>query len=246
MPRSALSVQLYSIRDALATDPADALTRIQSIGFTAVEPYNLTEGAASLAPLLAERQLAAPSAHSTLVGVDLDAAFRAATAIETSLLIDSGVAAEFWQDADQIARTADALNAAAERGATEGISVGYHNHWWELESRVGDLSGMEYLITLLDDRVRLEVDTYWAAVAGKDVPALLSQIGDRVAAIHVKDGPLDRDPATQLPAGEGVMPIGDILTAAGDAIPVIEFDAYAGDIFAGIAAARTFVLGQLS
>ena len=46
----------------------------------------------------------------------------------------------------------------------------------------------------LDDAVLLEVDTYWAAVGGQDVPALLGRLGDRVRYLHVKDGPVvDRD-----------------------------------------------------
>ena len=81
----------------------------------------------------------------------------------------------------------------------------------------------------------LEVDTYWAQVGGADTPALLAALGDRVRLVHVKDGTLDGDIDTQQPAGSGEVDVAAILAAAPRAVRVIEFDAYDGDVFAGIA-----------
>jgi sugar phosphate isomerase/epimerase len=88
---------------------------------------------------------------------------------------------------------------------------------------------------------------YWAATAKQDVPALLGRLGDRVKALHVKDGFLGPDPfanngapfdATTLDqrsAGQGEVPLLDCLAAAPSTeFAVIEFDHYAGDIFDGI------------
>ena len=82
----------------------------------------------------------------------------------------------------------------------------------------------------------IELDTYWAAVGGQDVPALLGRLGERVRLLHLKDGPVTTDHAAQLPLGEGAMPVPAILAAAPAAeLGVLEFDAYAGDLFDGIA-----------
>ena len=43
---------------------------------------------------------------------------------------------------------------------------------------------------LLDERVVLEVDTYWASVGGADVVDLARRLGDRVRLLHVKDDAL--------------------------------------------------------
>lgn len=53
---SLLSVQLYSVRDAFAADPADTLRRLAAIGFTQVEPYGVVENVEALrAGLLYQR-----------------------------------------------------------------------------------------------------------------------------------------------------------------------------------------------
>ena len=83
----------------------------------------------------------------------------------------------------------------------------------------------------------LEIDTYWAAVGGADVPALLASLGERVQLVHLKDGDLSEDPAAQLPLGTGAMPLTETLAASRNvAYGVIEFDDYAGDMLEGIAA----------
>ena len=59
----------------------------------------------------------------------------------------------------------------------------------------------------------LEVDTYWAAVGGQDVAALLGRLGDRVRYLHVKDGPITKA-RTEYRGRPGRMPVADILAAS--------------------------------
>ena len=130
--------------------------------------------------------------------------------------------------------------------------MGYHNHWWELENRVGGTSALEYFASLLDPDLVLEVDTYWAQVGGEDPVALLTRLGSQVVAIHVKDGPgrVGGEPVDptgevvmgQVPAGQGVMDVPAVV-AAPPALryAVIEFDAYVGDLFAALADSLAFV-----
>ena len=90
----------------------------------------------------------------------------------------------------------------------------------------------------------LELDTYWAAVGGEDVVALLGRLGDRVRLLHLKDGPIDNDNAAQLPLGAGAMPVAAIVDAATAAeLAVLEFDDYAGDLFEGLADGLAFATG---
>lgn len=64
---------------------------------------------------------------------------------------------------------------------------------------------------------------------------------DRVAFLHVKDGPLTDVDADQLPAGAGGMDLPAVLAAAPQALRVIEFDDYRGDPFDGIAASLEYL-----
>jgi sugar phosphate isomerase/epimerase len=238
-----LSVQLYSVRDAFAADPAGTLSRLYEIGFRLVEPYRLMEHLPALRAELRVNGLSAPTVHATLVGVDQSAVFAAAAECGIGTVIEPFVDRARWLDPADIADTAAALNDAAKVAAKHGVTVGYHNHWWELESRIGGRSAFEVFAEKLDPALVLEVDTYWATVGGEDAPELLRRLGDRVRAIHVKDGGLATDASGQVPAGQGRVPVAAVLAAAPDALRVIEFDRYDGDIFDGLAASRAFVIG---
>jgi sugar phosphate isomerase/epimerase len=187
--------------------------------------------------------LSAPTVHATLVGVDQSAVFAGAAECGIGTVIEPFVDRGRWLDTADIADTAATLNDAAKVAATHGVTVGYHNHWWELESRIGGRSAFEVFAEQLDPALVLEVDTYWATVGGEDAPELLRRLGDRVRAIHVKDGGLATDASGQVPAGQGRVPVAAVLAAAPNALRVIEFDRYDGDIFDGLAASRAFVVG---
>jgi sugar phosphate isomerase/epimerase len=240
---SVISVQLYSVREAFATDPAGTLARLADIGFTQVEPYGLAENAAALRTGLPDNGLTAPTAHAKLIGVDQDAVFAAAATCGVGVVIDPFTPPEQWQNAADIAATATALNSAAKRAAEHGITVGYHNHWWELQNSIDGKSAFEVFVDQLDPELVVEVDTYWATAGGADAPDLLRRLGTRVHALHIKDGDLSTDASGQVPAGQGRVPVADVLAAAPDALRVVEFDAYDGDIFDGLAASHAYLTG---
>lgn len=238
------SVQLYSVRDQFAGDPRATLDRLAAIGFTQVEPYGVVQNVAALKTGLPAAGLTAPTAHARLIGEDQDEVFTAAAELGIGVVIDPMVPADRWQDADAIAATADALNAAAVTAAAHGVRVGYHNHWWELQSTIDGRYALEVLADRLDPAVVLEVDAYWVTAGGADAPALLERLGAKVVAIHVKDGDLAVDASGQVPAGQGRVPVADVLAAAPDALPVVEFDRYDGDIFDGLAASHAYLSGR--
>ena len=149
---------------------------------------------------------------------------------------------EAWEREDGIRAVAELVAGAAAAARGHGLRIGYHNHHWELAVRLDGRTALERFAELLDPAVVLEVDTYWAAVGGQDVPALLGRLGDRVRPLHLKDGPLDGDTAAQLPLGAGAMPVprDPRRRDRGCEFAVLEFDEYAGDIFEGIAASYAY------
>ncbi len=230
------SVQLYSIRDAIADDLDAAVARLAQIGLRHVEPYAFHERTDDYLRAFAATGLTAPSGHAPVLAAETpEAIFDAAVALGMGTVIDPFLPAEEWQTADQVARLAERVNGLAVLAAERGLEFGYHNHAWELGTRIDGRHALEVFADHLTPEVVLEVDTYWAAVGGADAPALLTALGDRVRLIHVKDGTLDGDIDRQLPAGSGEVDVPAILAAAPAATRVIEFDAYAGDVFEGIA-----------
>jgi sugar phosphate isomerase/epimerase len=168
---------------------------------------------------------------------DLERICDAAATVGVHTVVQAVSPRELWESEDGVARVAERLNRAAERAAAAGLRTGYHNHHWEL-------AALERFAGLLDPEVVLELDTYWAAVGGHDVPALLRRLGDRVRLLHLKDGPISRDNTEQLPLGRGAMPVEEIVAAAGAAeLGVLEFDDYAGDVFEGLAEGFAYATG---
>jgi sugar phosphate isomerase/epimerase len=263
MTTPAISIQLWTVRDQLEADLDGTLSKLSAIGFTNVEAFGFVTRADLLAAAFARHGISSPTAHASLAsgtenpfdpsipGPTLDEVFAAAKTLGVTTVIDPFVAPDRWQTIEEITKTAEALNAAAAVGATHGIRVGYHNHSQEFLNKIDGRFALEVFAELLDPSVVLELDLYWASAGGADVVDVLSRIGDKVAALHVKDGTLEplpslgAVPTDQVPAGEGVV----ALTASLDAVPnleyaIIEFDAYPADIWAGVTAGYQFLAAR--
>jgi sugar phosphate isomerase/epimerase len=239
-----LSVQLYTVRGALEEDFDGTLAKIAGFGYTQVEPFAFVNLFDDLKTGLSTHGLAAPTTHMGLLAVDdQDAVFTAAKelGIETIIVPSSDRAS--WQSAEGIAEIAAGLNAAAEKAAAHGLKVGYHNHEYELVSEIDGRHGLEVLAEQLDPAVVLEVDTYWAFVGGADVPALLDRLGDRVVALHIKDGDGSLDNKKQVPVGAGVVPVNEFMAAAPNALFVVELDDSEGDLVEAVGASREYLTG---
>ncbi len=237
-----LSVQLYAVRAALAEDVDATLARLAAIGFRRVEPFDLLAYRDRLRDALPAHGLAAPTAHCELLSGDLAAVFEAAKQLGIGTLVQPWVSPDRWRTAATIRDLAAELSAVARGASARGLRVGYHNHHFELETIIDGRPALEVFVDLIDPSVVLEVDTYWAFAGGADVPALLRRLGDRVVALHVKDGDGSLDATRQVAVGSGVLPVRAILAAAPTALRVVELDDTAGDMFEALHASRDFLL----
>lgn len=237
-----LSVQLYTVREPLADDRDGTLRRIAGIGYGAVEPFQPTADPKGFRKVADDLGLTVSSVHAMeLLGDAPGEVFEAAATLGTDLVIlPAGIPDEDFTTRDGLARAAEVLNGLAQQAASYGQRVGYHNHWWEFEPIVDGKHGLEALADLLEPEVFLEVDTYWASVGGAEVPASLERLGDRVLALHVKDGPgVKGEPHTAV--GSGTLPVPQILAARPDAWRVVELDECATDIFDALAESHAYL-----
>lgn len=237
MNHSELSVQLYTVREALHDDLTGTLARIAEIGYRRVEPFDLVE-TIGLADALASAGLAAPTAHQDIIGLpetELHEIFGLADAMGIARVMDPWVTPERWQSTESIAAIAAELNEAARIAHDHGVAVGYHNHVHELESVIDGRLALDIFADMLDPTVGLELDTYWVVVAGQDPVDVLDRLGERVVAIHVKDGPGTAEIKDQVAVGSGSLSIREILAAAPNALRVVELDDSRGDRFQAIA-----------
>ena len=243
MPSSPdLAVQLYTVRSALAADPDATLGRLAALGFRLVEAFALLEHRDALRKGLGRHGLTAPTTHADILGPDRDAVFAAAGELGIGTVIQAWTEPARWATAEEIAATAAALGEAARVAADHGLRVGYHNHEFELATRIDGRHALEVFADRLGPDVVLEVDTWWAHVGGADVPALLDRLGDRVVALHLKDGDGSDGGHVQVPLGQGVLPVREIVAAAPTALRVLELDDTAGDLFEAIRIGRELLL----
>lgn len=233
-PRLPHTVALYSVREHLTATPEATLTDLARLGFTHAEPFDIVNRRNALASARSATGFHFPTAHSQLIGEDAEAVFTAARELGVDTVIAPFTEPAQWNAPEAIGAIADALNALVPTAEQYDLRIGYHNHWWELTSRIGDRTGLEYLIDRLDPAVAIQVDTYWCAAGGEDPAELLRRLGDRVIALHIKDGDLSLDGTGQTPAGRGRVDIASILAAAPHAQRIIEFDSYDGDVITAI------------
>ena len=238
-----LSVQLYTVREQLAENRDGVLRQLADLGFTAVEPFQPTEDPVGFRKVAEDLGLSVSSAHSMgLLEPDPGPVFDAIATLGTDLaIVPAGIAHEEFATREGLARAADLLNALAEKATAHGLRLGYHNHWWEFEPVLDGKHGLEVLADLLAPEVFFEIDTYWAAVGGADVPNVLRNLGSRVECLHVKDGPLKKG-EPNVAVGSGAMPVAEVLGAApAEAWRIVEFDECATDLFAAIGESRAFL-----
>lgn len=263
MTNPSISIQLWTVRDELTADLDGTLARLSAIGFGNVEAFGFVTRADELAAAFARHGISCPTGHASLASASenpFDASipapthaevFAAAAKLGMTTVFDPFVAPDRWETLEEITKTAELLNAAAAVAAEHGITVGYHNHNQEFLNTIDGRFALEIFADLLDEGVGLELDLYWATAGGAEVVPLLERLGDRVIALHIKDGTLEplpslgSVPTDQVPAGEGVVQLDAALKAAASArYAIVEFDAYPGDIWQGVTAGHAFLTAR--
>jgi sugar phosphate isomerase/epimerase len=212
VPIDQISIQLYTVRDALAADPAGTLATLADIGYTKVELAG-TAGltAAAFRALLDANGIRATSGHFGIPQPFDPAAWRASLADARTLGCRNVIHAYFGADANGPIRDAAVwrafaqdLNRAGAMARQAGFRFGYHNHHNEF-FRGTDGSGrrsFDVLTATADPRlVHLELDLYWSWRGTADPVDVIRAHRGRIRQFHVKDLNIDSgfaDPGTGL------------------------------------------------
>jgi sugar phosphate isomerase/epimerase len=244
-PANPVALQLYTVREQLAADRAGVLKRVAAFGYGAVEPFGILQDPEGLRADLDAADLSVCSVHAAPIGAEADAVIGAARTLGADTVIVPYLPPPRFADADGVRGIAAELNEASARLAGAGLRLGYHNHDFELSTLIGGTPALEVLAASLDDAVLLEVDTYWAAVGGQDVAALLGRLGDRVRYLHVKDGPIVNREDFMTAVGSGRMPVAEILAASPSATwHVVELDRCATDTMTAVGDSLAWLTAQ--
>ena len=226
-------VQLFTIRNALGSDPRAALRSLREIGVVEAELFGLNGPENStlfglpvgdLKRALDDNGIRVPISH---IGGNLTNT-AAIAEIARSLGLEAvcvALPSEFSgpggmvpaQSRAQLDTLAEKLNRVGREYRDLGLTFGYHNHHVEF-MRVDGLVPYDYLMSNTDPNlVKIELDIGWLATAGADPVAYVRKHAGRVIACHLKDSApaiaTDVPQRKLVPPGAGTIDFGAVLAA---------------------------------
>lgn len=191
-----LSIQLYSLRHLGGLDTQ--LDAASVAGFTHVETIGShLDDPKALKAALSGRGLDAPSGHIGMPALRSDLGRVADAASEAGikqLFMPAFPPDERSGNADDWRRAGAELGEIASRLIDRGISLGYHNHHWELAAFSNGELPLDCLFEGAGGSPLVwQADIAWLARGGADPKTLLQKYARLLVSAHVKD---------QAPAGE--------------------------------------------
>ncbi len=242
-----IGVQLYSLREQATADLPAVLERLDRIGFEGVELAGFYgQPVADVQRALGRTGLRVAAAH---VGLADDDVFKAALDDHAELGCDTVVVPSAnepgFGDLDAVRGTADRINHAYEMARERGMALGFHNHFWELHLLDDGRPALLHFYEHTAPEVLAEVDIYWALIGGADPAAIVAELGERAAFLHVKDGPGDDRASANVAVGDGVVDTPAVLAAALAARwHFVEFDRCDTDVFDAVERSYAYLVGN--
>lgn len=227
---TSLGVQLYSVRDKMASDPVGTILKVGEMGYRQIETANYTEGKfygmlpSIFKNLMKTAGVQSSGGHfevnvnsyhpaSASMSDNFKHAVEASAAINQQQFICPWIAEPERKDEDAVKLLCEVFNQAGEYCKNQGLQFGYHNHAFEFEP-LGEKMLMDHLVELTDPGlVSFQLDVYWVRFADQDPMEWLQKLDGRVMSLHVKDmaGTLDKE---TIEVGEGVIDFKPILQKA--------------------------------
>jgi sugar phosphate isomerase/epimerase len=239
-----VGLQLYTVRDAMERNPADALARISKIGYKYVELASYADGKfygyapVEFKKIVGDLGMEILSSHTQVEakGITLDNAKKMA---EDHALLGAKYCIQPWiNDEDRNIATYQKMvsdwNKIGEIMKQNGLKFGYHNHNFEFNTLDGKVPYFDIFLAELDkELVTMEIDLFWLAKAGQNPVEIFNKYPGRFELFHLKDEYTTETPyyevtsIDQAPVGEGKINFKDILAAkdvAGMKYMIVEQD----------------------
>lgn len=197
-------IQLWTVKESMAKDPAGTLKALGRMGYKRVEAAGWHDRTpAQFRKMLTDAGLDCTSAHYGLGDLIKDSESRLAFArdVGAKYVIASSPATRRaidpkkpWSEGVAEAMTladwrwnAEEMQRIGRRARQMGLRFGYHNHSAELINYEGRMPLAE-IARLTDPRnVVLELDIGWVAGAGYDPVTIINRFAPRIHLLHIKD-----------------------------------------------------------
>ena len=183
-------IQLYTVRDAMATDVAGTLQAIAGIGYREVEFAGyFGHSPGDIRNLLDRFGLVSPSGHmdARALRENPQPSVAAAAAIGHDYVTLAWLQPDDRKTIDDYKRWADVLNLTGEVCRSNGMRAAYHNHDFEFMPLQGQIPFDVLLAETDATLVDFELDCYWVRKAGRDILEVIGKAPDRFTLSHIKD-----------------------------------------------------------
>ncbi len=241
-----IGLQLYTIRDAMATDVPGSLKKVSDAGYKYVELADYGNGKfygyepADFKKLVNDLGMEILSSHTQVEakGITLDNAQKMAedhAKIGVKYCIQPWIVEEARTTIASYQKMASDWNQVGKIMKEHGMQFGYHNHNFEFDTVEGKVPYFDVMLAELDkDLVTMEIDLFWTTKAGQNPIDIFNKYPGRFQLFHMKDMYTREAPYYTTvgeddfaPVGAGVIDFKSILAAkdiAGMKYMVVEQD----------------------
>lgn len=190
-----IGIQLYTLRDAMASDPIGTLKKVAEIGYDHVESHSYKDGSVygmAISEFKKTLDGLGLKTYSSHLGLDIlrgdwEQAVADAATMGQKYVVCPYLMENERQTIDQYKKLAELLNKCGEIAKKAGLQMAYHNHDFEFITLDGQVP-MDVLLKECDaDLVKIELDLYWATKVGIDPVAYFKKDPGRFHLWHVKD-----------------------------------------------------------
>jgi sugar phosphate isomerase/epimerase len=211
-----IGAQLYAVRTLLRKDFDATLQALAAAGFKDLEGYDRIQSVALAAraaqhglkiracpaetPLITNNWEPYPDLKPLTLPEAIDSVAGAGIEYLTMGYIDPGARGD---GDDFYRRTADRMNAVGELCRRSGVKFAFPNHAFEFAGRPGARPIDIYRERLDAKLAPLELDVFWASVAGEDPLRLLKDWKNRVALVRLNDKSKDTPRQFEERIGQG-------------------------------------------
>lgn len=207
MASSVIAAQMYTLRDFTKTpdDIARSLSRVREIGYEAVQLSALGPiDANELGGILKREGLTACATHNSFDRLrnETQAVIEELNLWGCKYTAIAAMPGEY-RGRDGVKRFVGEAEEIGGRLQEGGITLGYHNHAFELE-RINGKTALEYIYDETDPaRLTAEIDTYWIQYGGGDPAQWIRDLKGRIPLVHLKDMTVRDNKPIMAEVGEG-------------------------------------------
>ncbi|MEL3972526.1 sugar phosphate isomerase/epimerase [Rossellomorea oryzaecorticis] len=190
MKQIPIALQMYTLRNEANSDFTGTLEKVAQLGYDGVELAGYGDlTVKELRRVLDDLGLKAASSHIALSELRSDAA---KVIDDQRELGSSFVVCPYLESEERTEKgyfqLIDDLNEIGEKCASEGLSLCYHNHDFELITLSNGRTALETILNETNpDWVKAEFDIYWLTFAGERPDEWLERYRDRSPLVHLKD-----------------------------------------------------------